>query len=107
MPEAASALLDVVNVLELRRDEALAIRHFDGWQCFGVDDVGFLDDLVLIEQEGCQCIGLARFERTFLPSWHGFVNEIKDRRCEGPVTSDGEHGLRTRERAPAANQSRS
>jgi hypothetical protein len=83
------------------------IRHLDSRQCFCIDDVGFLDDLVLIKQERCQRVDQVRFEQTFLASWHCFVNEIKDRRCEGPVTSNGKHGLWSRERALASNQARS
>src|SRR4029077_15186149 len=107
MPEAASALLDVMYFVVLWRNDAIAIWHLDSRQSFCIDRVGFLDDVVLKKQEGRQCIGLVRFERTFLPSWHGFVNEIKDRRCVGPVTSDREYGLRSRECALAINQSRS
>ena len=42
MPEAASALLDVMYFVELWRNEAVAIWHLDGRQRSCIDHVGFL-----------------------------------------------------------------
>ena len=107
MPKAATALLDIVNVCEVWGNEAVAIRHLDGHQRFCVDDIGFLNNLVLVKQERCQRVHLFRLERSFLASRHGFVNEIKDRRRKRPVTPDRQYGLRRRECALTADEARS
>ena len=49
------------SVLPLRREgKSITIRHFDLRQTLGVHDLVFLDDVVLVQQEGGEGVHLIR-----------------------------------------------
>lgn len=85
MPRAASPRAQIVNVLEVMRNEIVAVGHFHFGQARGVDDLGFGDDLIAVENERRQSVNLAGAKRTLLLRRHGAIDVVPYRGGKGPV----------------------
>jgi hypothetical protein len=59
--DLAATLGDIRNILEPIRYKSVPVGHLDFGQALGIDDVGFLNDVVLIKKESGQAINLGRF----------------------------------------------
>src|SRR5438477_345792 len=57
-----------------REGKSIAIRHFDLWESLGVHNLIFLNDVVLVEQEGGKGVHLIRAERPLFPQWHAAID---------------------------------
>ena len=65
-----------------REGKSVAIRHFDLRQTLGVHDLVFLDDVVLVQQEGGEGVHLIGAQRPFFPQRHAAIDVIPYRRRE-------------------------
>ena len=68
-----------------RKSKSITIRHFDLRQTLGVHHLVFLDDVVLVQQEGGDCVHLIGGERSLFPQRHAAIDVIPYRRREGRV----------------------
>src|SRR5580704_14774875 len=71
----------------------MTIRHRDLRERLAVHQRIFLDDVVLVEEIGGQCIGLVRAERSALIRGHGAVDDVEDRRRKWTVTANRERSI--------------
>ena len=85
MPRTASPRPQIVNVLEVMRNEIVAVGHFHFGQTRGVDDLGFGDDFVVGENECRQSVNVAAAKRPLLLRRHGAVDVVPYRGGKGPV----------------------
>src|SRR5258708_38982337 len=85
LTDTAAALLEVGEILNPRWNESVSIRHLNLRQALGVDDIGLLDDVILIEDQRRQSINLVRCEGSFLAARHGPPDIIPNRSCKRPV----------------------
>ena len=85
MPRAASPRAQIVNVLEVMRNEIVAVGHFHFGQARSVDHLRFGDDLIAVENERRQSVNLAGAKRTLLLRRHGAIDVVPYRGGKGPV----------------------
>src|SRR5262245_44454193 len=82
----------------LRGNEIVAIRHSDLRKALGIDDIGFLNDVVSIKHIGGRGIDLVYGERSRFRLRHGAVDEVPNRCGIRYKTKLDFHRLRVPER---------
>ena len=85
MPRVASPRAQIVNVLEVMRNEIVAIGHFYLGQARGVGDLGLGNDLVARENKRRQGVHIAGAKSALLFWWHGAIDVVPYRGGKGPI----------------------